>query len=153
MKSLFVFFEFLSISEILRKAPVAYGRSFLYVETDENDLTYFIIAQLNVIKKSIRELQEYVQKKTEEIRQTEQLVRASVSLNTRQIALLSHALRRPGMRYTIESHRVSNGVTYQTARTDLMELQRKRLLVRSKSGRMFVFSARDNLYERLRRLK
>ena len=149
----FWMFEFLSISEILRKAPVAYGRSFLYVETDENDLTYFILSQLKVIKQSIDNLQEYVRRKTEEIRQTEQLFRASVSLNARQIALLSHALRHPGMRYTIASHRTSNGVTYQTARADLMELSQKRLLVCSRAGRYFVFSARENLHTHLRRLK
>lgn len=37
-------FEFISISHILRKAPIKYARSFLYTETDDNDLTYFIVA-------------------------------------------------------------------------------------------------------------
>lgn len=36
-------FEFISISNILRKAPVKYGRSFLYTETDDNDLTYEMV--------------------------------------------------------------------------------------------------------------
>jgi Fic family protein len=33
--------EYLSISRILRRAPGKYGRSFLYTEADDNDLTYF----------------------------------------------------------------------------------------------------------------
>ena len=37
-------FEFVSISQIILKAPVKYGRAFLYTETDDNDLTYFISA-------------------------------------------------------------------------------------------------------------
>ena len=35
-------FELISISNILRKAPIKYGRSFLYSETDDNDVTYFL---------------------------------------------------------------------------------------------------------------
>ena len=64
---------------ILLKAPRAYGRSFLYVETDENDLTCFIFAQLQVIKSAMDELHDYMDRKTDEIRQTESHLRASVS--------------------------------------------------------------------------
>ncbi len=149
----FWLFEFLSISQILRQAPATYGRSFLYVETDENDLTYFLLAQLKVIKSAIDELHNYMDRKTDEIRQTESYLRASVSLNYRQLALLGHALRHPGMRYTIESHKRSNGITYQTSRTDLLELQQKRLLVRSKAGSRFLFTASENLGERLKKLR
>ena len=43
-------FEFISNSHILRQAPAQYRRSFLYTETDDNDLTYFIVAQSKVIR-------------------------------------------------------------------------------------------------------
>ena len=43
-------YEFVSISEILRKAPVRYGRAFLYTETDDNDLTYFVLYHLDVLQ-------------------------------------------------------------------------------------------------------
>lgn len=49
-------FEFISISAIIRKAPVKYGRSFLHTETDDNDLTYFIVAQAKVIQTAIEAL-------------------------------------------------------------------------------------------------
>jgi Fic family protein len=88
----------------------------------------------------------------DEIRQTEHHIRASVSLNYRELALLGHALRHFGMRYTIESHRTRNGITYQTARTDLLELQQKQLFVRSKSGRRFNFTASENLDDRLKKM-
>jgi Fic family protein len=38
--------EYLAISQIIRKAPTRYYRAFLYTETDENDLTYFILYHL-----------------------------------------------------------------------------------------------------------
>jgi Fic family protein len=144
--------EFISISSILRKAPARYGRSFLYTETDDNDLTYFLAAQLQVIRRAIQELHKYLAKKVEEIRKTEQLLRISVDLNHRQLALLSHALRHPGTRYTIESHKMSHGVTYQTARTDLLDLESQGLLLKGRSGKAFTFMPVVDLYERLQQL-
>ncbi len=144
--------EFVSISRIIHKAPVKYARSFLYTETDENDLTYFILSQLTVIKRGIEELYTYLKRKIEEIQETEELLRSSVALNHRQLALLGHALRHPGMRYSIEAHRVSHDVTYQTARTDLLDLAEKQLLSKTKRGKTFLFIAPQDLAERLAKL-
>ena len=144
--------EFVSISGILRKAQAKYARSFLYSETDENDVTYFIDAQLDVIRRAIDELHRYLKRKLTEVRATEQLLGASVSLNHRQIALLSHSLRHPGTRYSIASHKTSHGVTYQTARTDLLDLEARDLLVKSRSGKMFHFTPVPDLDKRLREL-
>lgn len=148
----FWMFEFLSISSIIRKAPAKYARSFLYTETDENDLTYFILAQLRVIQRAINELYAYLDKKADEIQKTEQFLQSSAAVNHRQIDLLGHALRHPGMRYTIASHEKSQGVTYQTARTDLLDLVDRKLLGMTKAGRAFVFIAPNDLPERLRAL-
>ena len=41
-------------------------------------------------------------------------------LNHRQLALLRHALRHAGFRYTVLSHQSSHGVSNQTARSDLV---------------------------------
>lgn len=148
----FWMFEFLSISSIIRKAPTKYARSFLYTETDENDLTDFILAQLRVIQRAVNELYAYLDKKADEIQKTERLLQSSIAINHSQVALLGHALRHPGTRYTIASHKKSQGVTYQTARTDLLDLADRTLLVMKKAGRAFVFSAPNDLSERLRAL-
>lgn len=148
----FWLFEFLSISTIIRKAPVKYARSFLYTETDENDLTYFILAQLQVIRRAINELYAYVERKQQEVRQVEHLLRTSPFLNHRQMALLGHALRHPGMRYTIESHKTSHRITYQTARADLLGLVTQQLLHQRKVARAFVFTVPPDLAERVQKL-
>ncbi len=148
----FWMFEFLSISSIIRKAPAKYGRSFLHTETDENDLTYFIVAQLEVIRQAIKILDDYLGKKALEIQALEQVLRSSVSLNHRQVALLGHALRHPGMRYTIAGHEKTHAVTYQTARTDLLDLASRNLLVKTKTGRLFSFTAVTELARRLQAL-
>jgi Fic family protein len=144
--------SFVSVSSLLTKAPARYGRSFLYTETDENDLTYFLLFQLEILRRAIDELHKFLARKTKEIRAVERLLRPSVGLNHRQLALLGHAIRHPGARYTIESHQTSHDVVYQTARTDLHELTDKGLLVRRKTGRRFVYSPPPDLTDRLQRL-
>ena len=142
-------FEFVSISEILVKAPAKYARSFLFTETDENDATYFLLYQCEVIRRSIASLHEYIDAKSKELRETEALLRGATELNHRQQALIAHALRKPGAQYTIEGHRRSHAIVYETARYDLMELARLGLLESRKSGRAFIFVAPVDLGDRL----
>lgn len=42
-------FKYVSISKLLREKPKDYGMAFLYSERDQNDLTYFIYFQLEII--------------------------------------------------------------------------------------------------------
>jgi Fic family protein len=142
--------EFISISQLIRKAPARYGRAFLYTETDDNDLTYFILYHLDVIRKAFAELQDYIVRKAAALRETEKLVRASAAFNHRQLALLSHALRHADQQYTIRSHMTSHNVVYQTARTDLLDLARRGLLVQRKPGRALYFTPAQELEEKLR---
>lgn len=142
-------FEFISISRVLRAAPVKYARSFLYVETDDNDLTYFLLHQLEVIERSIDELHEFLKRKGEELRALEVRLKAHEDLNHRQRALVSHALRHPHHRYSVKSHESSHNVVYQTARTDLLDLEVRGLLVKRKIGRAFYFMPAPDLEEKL----
>lgn len=144
-------FEFISISEILVKAPAKYTMSFLHTESDDNDATYFLLYQCEVIRRAIASLHEYIERKSRELRQTEVLLRGATELNYRQQALLGHALRHPGARYTIEGHRRSHGTVYETARNDVMQLAEMDLLEASKVGRAFSFIARPDLAELLQR--
>ena len=142
-------FEFLSISSIIKKGRAKYGRAFLYTETDDNDLTYFILYHLEVISRAIRDLHSYLDRKREELRQTEGLLRASAGFNHRQLALLSHALRHPNAEYTVKSHQTSHNIVHQTARTDLYDLVRRGLLTKRKIGRRWVFAPVPDLGEEL----
>ena len=145
--------EYVSISRLLRQAPAKYARAYLHSETDDNDTTYFIIHQLGVIEQAIQALHEYLARKTAEQRSAEELLRhaptLSHRLNHRQIALLTHALRHAGHGYTVVSQKRSHRVTLQTARTDLQQLVDLGLLDKTKHGRAFVFSAPDDLRDRI----
>jgi len=148
----FWLFEFISISAILRKAPVRYARSFLYTETDDNDLTYFIVAQTQVIRRAIQSLHAYIDRKTAEVGELESKLRALRMFNHRQTDLIRHALKHPHQEYEILGHQKSHGVVYQTARTDLLQLQEKGLLELSKRGKTLVFTVPRDLAARLRKM-
>jgi len=131
-------FEFISISSILRKASTQYAKAYLYTETDDNDATYFIVYQLQVIRSALRALEKYLERKTSEIRKAELTLRNYEGLNYRQLALLSHALRKPDSSFTVNSHRTSHRVAYATARADLLRLVDQGLLdKRMRGGTMY----------------
>jgi len=145
-------FEFVSISQIIVRAPAKYARAFLYTETDDNDLTYFILYHLEVIERAIKQLHEYIKYKTRRLQTIESQLRGVIILNHRQRALISHALRHPHQTYTFKSHRISHNVVYQTGRTDLLDLENRGLLKSEKIGRTWYFTPVSNLEEKLTRL-
>lgn len=141
-------FEYVSISRLLLKAPVEYGRSFLYTETDTFDATYFLLYQLRILRRAIEDLQAYLLRKMAEIRETESLLRRT-DLNHRQVVLLTNALRHADAGYTVHSHAQSHRVTRQSARTDLADLERRGLLERRVVGRRFDYYPAPDLRSRL----
>ena len=148
----FWLFEFVSISQIILKAPAKYGLAFLYTETDDNDLTYFILYHLEVIQRAIKQLHSYIKHKTETIQALESQLQGTLLLNPRQRLLISHALRHPHFRYTVESYRCSHNITYDTSRLDLLNLKNRGLLKSQKVGRRWNFSPVNNLEEKLRQM-
>jgi Fic family protein len=146
-------FMFISISHILRKAPIKYVRSFLYTETDDNDLTYFVVAQADVIIQAFQELSTYIDRKTAEVREAESTIRSLDLFNHRQSALIIEAVKAPGRRYTIKEHQNTHGVVYQTARTDLRDLANRGVLELKKKGKELVFRVPSDIGERLKRLE
>jgi len=145
--------EFISISRVLKSAPAKYTRAYLHTETDDNDVTYFIVHQLEVINQAIKDLLIYLGNKSKEINTVEQIIRKSPHLskllNYRQIALINRALKSPEAIFYVESHRGSHNVTYDTARTDLLKLVKMGLLNKIKIGKAFSFTATDNLKQKL----
>lgn len=142
--------EYLPISRFIRKAPAQYERAFLEAETDEGDTTYFLIHQLKVIEQAIDDLDRYLQRKVTEQNEMKTMLRAIDSLNGRQVALLTHAVKNPDHAYTFAGHARSNRVTHETARTDLGDLAARGFLVRRRRGRTYLFEVPPDLPQRLR---
>ena len=145
-------FEFVTISKIILRAPTKYGRAFLYTESDSNDLTYFLLYHAQVIRRAIDELYEYIDRHTKQLADAQVGLRGFHVLNYRQRELISHALRHPDQVYTVESHRTSHRVVYETSRSDLMDLTDRGLLTKTKLGKTWMFIPSNDLSERLRKM-
>lgn len=138
--------EHLAISLILKQAPSRYARSFIYTEQDAGDLTYFLIYHLEVIRRALISLDEYLHKKTVEVQRARALlVGGPGGFNHRQVALLQSATRNPSNYYTAESHMNYHAVSKQTARNDLYELEQRGLLERTKISRQFAWIPKGDI--------
>jgi Fic family protein len=142
--------EYLSISTILRKGPAQYGRAFLETETDDGDTTYFLLYQLRVIERAVNEMRQYLQRKTAEVQEVEELLQGDDGLNRRQLELLTDAIRHPDASYTFGGHAASHRVTHETARADLSGLVERGLLSKRRVGREYSFEASPDLLGRLK---
>lgn len=149
LKSGYWLFEYLTISRAVYQSPIQYYRSFLFTEYDNNDLTYSLHYMLKVTHNSIEQLKQVLRKKQQESKNVAQTLRDFPGINHRQRELLSNAARHRDKIYTIAAHRESHGISYQTARTDLLDLAERKLLEQKMSGNRMVFLPSENLLQQL----
>lgn len=149
LKSKYWLFEYLTISKIVYQAPNQYYRSFLHTEYDSNDLTYSINFMLKVTRSAIKQLRTVLRDKVKENTMVAETLRMFPGINYRQRELLKHALNHRAHLYTVASHQKSHGVSYQTARTDLLGLVQLTLFDLSSSGKQMVFIPARDFAEKL----
>jgi Fic family protein len=94
---------------------------------------------LKAIKLAIDELRGYLARKQKQSRKAIQFLKRHPNLNHRQRALLISAKENPDNVYTFTTHMKTHGVVYQTARSDLLNLQKSDLLEMHKSGKQYYF--------------
>ncbi|MCD6047305.1 MAG: Fic family protein [Gammaproteobacteria bacterium] len=140
----YAWFEIISISQVIKDAATQYGKAFLYTETDENDITYFIFHQIDVILKAWNKFIHHFSEQTKEINAIEQKLKA-YKLNHRQLALLRYAISYPQAHLLIDEHKQSHRISYETARTDLLSLVKLGLLSKKEVGKAFIFIATEKL--------
>ena len=151
LKNKYWLFEYLSISRILLRAPGQYARAYLYSEIDHSDVTYFLMYNLKAINLAIKSLYSYLIKQQTELQETKQFIKKYPGLNHRQYDVLHHAVSHPDATYTIKYQKNIHGVAYQTARTDLVDLEHKGFLKRTRvKGKEFFFIPSKNIHKKLR---
>ncbi|MBX3368076.1 MAG: Fic family protein [Phycisphaeraceae bacterium] len=144
-------FEYLTISEIIRKGYARYPQAYIDTETDDGDLTYFVLYHLDVIEQALDRLAVHLKTEEHRIESSRQFLILARDLNLRQRLLLEHSLRHPHTQYTVKSHMNSNGISVNTARSDLEDLVRRRLMVTSKRVREVIYLVVPDLSQRLAR--
>jgi Fic family protein len=114
--------EHVSISEVILRHTGAYYEAFLHTETDDNDATYFVINQLEMLDEAIDQLYRHLEAKQKEFGEHAHRLAALPGLNHRQIALMLHGIKTPGALYLAATHAGFHQVSVLTAQRDLAEL-------------------------------
>ena len=134
----FFLMEYISISRLLREAPAQYARAYLLTEQDGGDFTYFFLHQARIIKRSIEDLNRYLDQHSKKLNSLQTKLR-DTDLKMRQINLLEDLLRDAYSEVTIRSYADNYRVAWETARRDLGDLEGRGYLHRQKRGRAFVW--------------
>ena len=132
-------FEYMSISRILLRSKKEYGLSYLYTETDDNDLTYFINYNLSAIEEALQDMQAYIARKQEEQDDAMGLLKKIKKINLRQAEILKEFIKKPEKGFVITEIVNTYNVAYDTARNDLLYLAKLGYIEQIKVQKKFIF--------------
>ncbi|MBI3883229.1 MAG: Fic family protein [Sphingobacteriales bacterium] len=113
--------EYLSISSVINKSKAQYARAFLYTETDENDLGYFISYQLRTMQLAYNGLKEYLNRKIAEKKRATSFVMMD-NINERQALILQWIYEDDSLILTNRELMSRFNISKETARNDLAGL-------------------------------
>jgi len=139
-------FRYISISSLLKKASSQYAKSYLYTETDEMDMTYFIDNQCSIISKGIKEFNEHCKKVIYDIESFNAWLWSSgvfTKLNDKQKTVFQVAKSGTAKIFTATSVKENIGCSYNTANSVLNGLVELNLFSKKKIGKEWIYSLRD----------
>lgn len=130
--------EYVAVSRVIKNSPGQYTRAYLFTEKDDNDVTYFVKFHLRAIDLALETFKAYIARKKEENKKILGTVQKNSSLNFRQadVLLMMGKNEKP---MTIREMQERYNTTYQTARTDLLELEKQKYLTQYTRGKQFIF--------------
>ena len=138
-------FAYLPISKVIKESPVQYGNAYIYSEQDDLDLTYFIDYNIRKIKLSIKEFENYLEKKSKENLRMNKLSKTKYNLNERQIQLLQYLYGDKNEKTSLNIHMNIYQVTKMTAIKDLKNLEESKFLISKKQGRNVYYYATNKI--------
>jgi Fic family protein len=155
LRSGYWLFEYVSISKLIQSKRGAYDTAFVYTETDDFDLTYFIANQLETINKAVDSLYEYIDQKKRGFYNFMNWIDQSPvakGLKRGHLEILKAAVISPGREFTAQQVSIDYDVTENTARSYLNKLVDLDLLISSQSkiSRTVIYIAPANLKTRLK---
>ncbi|PNA07138.1 MULTISPECIES: Fic family protein [unclassified Pseudomonas] len=136
-------FRYIAISTLLKIAPIKYGKSYLYTETDDMDLTYFVDYQCRVIARAIRQFKKNYDAAVESIDKFNTFLYDSGlygKLSDKQRIVFNVARSGVSKYFTITNVKDNLGCAYNTAATVLNGLVDLKLFRKEKKGNEWVYS-------------
>ncbi|MDO8554776.1 MAG: Fic family protein [Candidatus Micrarchaeota archaeon] len=130
--------KFMTISRVINHAKTKYAQAYLNSETDDNDITYFIKFQIDAIDQALKDLRDYIKRKLEEKKDMYRFLKIP-GINERQAQILLEFFNEPNRIMTIEEVETQFLVVYQTARVDMLVLEKTGFLEKKKAGKKLLF--------------
>lgn len=155
LRSGYWLFEYVSISKLIQEKRSDYDAAFIYTETDEFDLTYFIYHQVDVVMRAVNSLNSHIESKKSEFYQfMEWIEKSPLSKNFKrgQLELLKEAVKQPGRIFTAKQVSAEFDINENTARSYLNGLVDNDLLVatKGKKGKAIRYVSPAGLREKLK---
>jgi len=119
LKSGYWLMEYLALSRYIKDHKGKYEESYVFGESDGNDMTYFILYNLKALMDSVDKFEEYLKRKIEE----ERVMKTKLSdygLNDRQIRIVTSLMN--GGTVTVRSVENQYMVSLNTSRADIRTL-------------------------------
>ncbi|OGX40547.1 MAG: hypothetical protein A3G91_00435 [Omnitrophica WOR_2 bacterium RIFCSPLOWO2_12_FULL_50_9] len=139
IKNEYEFFKYFSISVAVQKAKGKYYQAIRNSEIHEGDFTYFLLYMAETILESIHlvkaRIAHHYQKEFVMVR----LNKDGIFLNDRQQKFVKKFFVMDQRIMTIKKYQDWFKVVYETARRDLDDLHQKKVLVKGKQGKAYVY--------------
>ncbi len=135
-------FRYIAISTLLKRAPIKYGKSYLYTETDDMDLTFFIDYQCSVILRTIHDFKLAYQKTCEDVEAFNRWIWESGlygKLSEKQRIIFQVAKGKANQSFTAANVKENLDCSYNTASTALNGLVEIGVFEKKKKGREWTF--------------
>ena len=117
-----------------------YRDAYVAVEEDDLDLTYFILHSLSCIRKAREVLQKHLEDEKRDNDALYSRIAELSDLTRRQKCILLYMASHADEVFGISEVSKRFDVTYQTARTDLMQMEARGYLCVEKGGRSFSYT-------------
>ncbi len=140
-------FEFMPISRLIYRSPGKYKKAFLYAETDDFDVTYFLHYHLDIISRTRTDMIKYLERQQQKAKNAQSLFQSNTSHNARQREIMQQALQHPHTVFTVKICQNRFAIAYATARADLLALADQGYLIKSIEGKRFEFVRGPRLNE------
>nr|WP_090205189.1 Fic family protein [Pseudomonas asplenii] len=139
-------FRYIAISTLLKTAPIQYGKSYLYTETDDMDLTYFVDYQCRVITRAISEFKKTYEATVESMTRFNTFLYESglySTLSEKQRVIFNVAKYGAAQQFTVTGVKDNLGCAYNTAATVLSGLVDLNLFRKRKVGNEWIYEMMD----------
>lgn len=113
--------EYLSISRVIYRAKASYEKSYLFSESENNDIGYFISFNLRVLDIAFKELQSYITRKNKEREAAQQYLKLG-GINARQADIIKMFIDNPKLMITVKDHQTRFNISPTTAKNDISGL-------------------------------